>query len=62
MKKMENNVYGTCKIDSKNRITLSPKTMKFLKLTPGDYVSIEECDSTLCLYKAYICVKRNNTD
>jgi len=56
---LEDTTYGTCKIDSKNRITLSPRVMNFLNLISGDLVSIEKDDSGLCLHKAYICVKRN---
>lgn len=60
MEKLEDTTYGTCKIDSKNRITLPPKAMNFLKLTAGELVSIEKNNGNLCLLKAYIYVKRNN--
>jgi len=50
----------TCKIDSKNRITLPPGVMSFLNLSSGDLVSIERNGSSLSLHKAYICVKRNS--
>lgn len=59
MENLDDAIYGTCKIDSKNRITLPPKVMNFLKISPGGLVSIEKNDSALCLLKAYICVKRN---
>ena len=61
MEKLEDTTYGTCKIDSKSRITLPPKVMKFLKTSPGDLISIEKDEKDcLCLHKAYIYVKRNN--
>jgi len=59
MEKLDDATYGTCKIDSKNRITLPPLVMNFLKISPGGLVSIEKNDDVLCLLKAYICVKRN---
>ena len=60
MGKLNDTTYGTCKIDSKSRITLPPRVMKFLKTSPGDLISIEKDGDYLCLHKAYICVKRNN--
>ena len=61
MAELNNTTYGTCKIDSKSRITLPPKVMGFLKLSHGDLVSIEkDAKECLCLHKAYIYVKRNN--
>ncbi len=35
MEKLKNTTYGTCKIDSKSRITLPPKVMNFLKEREG---------------------------
>lgn len=60
MGNMEDATLGTCKIDSKNRITLPPKVLDFLKITNGDLVSIENDGKCLCLRKAYIVVRRNN--
>ena len=61
MGKTDDSIYGTCKIDSKSRITLPPKVMNFLKTSPGDLISIERDENDcLCLHKAYIYVKRNN--
>ena len=59
MEKLDDTIYGTCRIDSKNRITLPPKVMEFLRLNPKDLVSIEKNNDVLCLLKAYIYVKRN---
>ena len=56
---MDNTSFGTSKIDSRNRIVLSRKVMDFLKLSPGDLVSIEKNDDKLILLKAYIYVRRN---
>jgi len=59
---LEDTTYGMCKIDSKNRITLSPRVMNFLNLISGDLISIEKDNNSLCLHKAYICVKRNKNN
>ena len=47
MVKLNDSTYGTCKIDSKSRITLPPKVMNFLKTTPGDLISIEKDENDL---------------
>ena len=59
MEKLDNSIYGTCKIDGKHRITLPRKVLNFLNIATGDLVSIEKNENYLCLHKAYICVKRN---
>jgi len=56
---MDNTTFGTSKIDSRNRIVLSPKVMSFLNLSVGDLVSIEKNNGKLILLKAYIYVRRN---
>ena len=60
MGKDQNNTYGVCKIDSKNRITLNPRILDFLNVEAGDRVSIEKYDERLVIHKAYIAVLRNS--
>jgi len=59
MGNLEDTTFGTCKIDSKNRITLPGKVLEHLRLEAGDLVSIENTDGMLCIHKAYIVVRRN---
>lgn len=59
MVKWDKEILSQPKIDSKNRITLSPKVLEVLNISEGDFVSIEMVDGSVCLHKAYMCVRRN---
>ena len=53
---------GISKLDDKNRITIPKQVLIFLNLKPGDYVSVERHNSTICLLKGYFAVRgRCNT-
>jgi len=51
---------GTRKIDQVNRVSIPPEIMKFLNLKPKDYVCFDKTNENVCIFKAYLCVKRNN--
>jgi len=51
---------GTCKLDERHRITLPKPVLKYLKLSIGDFVSVESYNGNVCLFKAIIMVRRNN--
>ena len=53
---------GISKLDDKNRITIPKQVLIFLNLKPGDYVSVEQHNGTICLLKGYFAVRgRCNT-
>ena len=56
--KNEEKNFSTCKIDSKNRITLSKNVLDFLNVESGDIIAIESTECGLCIHKAYISVRR----
>ena len=57
---MSENLSFVVKVRDKGEVTLPIELRERMKLVPGDLIHIEEDEEgCLCLYKAYICVKRN---